>query len=442
MTRLYTPNVGNQALSTELINLLEKACPGGRIYAGWREPGLEQYTYKRLRRTGRDPLATLDQWAERILENVNSSKKWPRERGEDGQRGLHYEISHRRNSPSGLVELGPLRIFSLPKRLTNRSINMYKSILNHRRGYGKEGRIWIEIMKKSDLVVYSPAGDMRPNSLVRDLLNLRIAQKSGAKVAAINHSIEVMDPWLIRLLGEIYRSFEVILVRDQNSVELLEKLQFHLDNIRLAPDTSLLAQKASLGKARAREIIEREHIKPSTVGICALNGKQFDVDAWGKIIHQLRAMGKEVMFISNQMLDDVEFARKLRDLYDVRFLTRQYDYGEYIYILSLLDLIISGRYHTCIFTAIAERPFVPLSLFNEQKMSGIAPLLRYPFHAIGTNYAGWQDRVIDNVNDIYRNYHNIVKQLRESVQSGRKVIKKEIIDLADKHAKNLKTTYS
>jgi polysaccharide pyruvyl transferase WcaK-like protein len=431
ITKLYTPNAGNQAISTELVNLLSRTFPNARINAGWRNSGLEQYTYKKLRDDSSDPIDTLDKWSEHILESYNSSKTHLLETVYDSETTHPYEISHKQYDPAGLIELAPIRVYSLPRRFINKVYKIYKSVLDRSKGYSKQGEKWIEVLKNSNLVIYSPAGeirDTRADYLVKDFLNLRIAQKSGAKVVSLNQSIEFNDPYLVYLIGRLYSSFAAISVRDYESIELLKSANVPANIIKFSPDTSLLAQKASLGQQKTKEILECEHIEPDTVGICVRSEKRINYDDWGKTIQHLRTLGKKVLFVSNQMFDDVEAARKLLDLYDIDFLTRQYDYEEYIALLSLLDFVISERYHTCIFSAIAGKPFIALRWSN-RKMLGLCPLFNYPIQTVDDTHVGWHESVIEDINNIYKDYDGIVKLLHESVEQRKNNVIENILSV-------------
>ncbi len=164
-----------------------------------------------------------------------------------------------------------------------------------------------------------------------------------------------------------------------------------------------------------------EEIKPGTVGISIVPGESFDLAGWGQVIQMLQAMGKQVLFVSNQMCDVQSVTASLQKLYGVQVMNRQYDYNEYIRVLSRLELVISERYHTCVFSAIANRPFIPLRIRQMRKMSGITSLLNYAIPPVDTTSSGWQDSVIAHVHCIYSHYDRVAAFLREAVSRAAKL---------------------
>lgn len=430
MTRLYSPNIGIQALATELIQFLEREYPDARIYAGYREPGLEGYSYKRLQREGQDPIVTLNKWVKHMLRIYHSSRSGNTNARRDRQGTQLYKVSYRRSSPSGFFKLAPYPVYSLPQRCMNKAVRIYKSFLNRFTGYGRVAKPWFDVLYDSDLVIYSPGGeinDWEADSILRDFLQIRIAQELGARVIAINHSVEVNNPSLLEFISQFYSSLDAVLVRDPYSVDILKKSQVPLHIVNFASDTALLTRKETVGEDRAKEIIKQEKIVPDTVGICARYEQNVDYYGWSKVIQQLRSMGKEILYVSNQMIDDKDLSKQFFKRFGVRSLSRQYDYNEFTFILSLFDLTISERYHTCIFSAVAQKPFIPLSIWGERKMSGLSQLFQYAVQEIDDNRIGWHNNLIETIKNVYGNYEDIVGQLRKSVLQQKNHTEREIL---------------
>ncbi len=221
ITKMTTPNAGNQAISTELIRLLERTYPDASIFAGWRQPGLEQYSFAKLQRAGSDPLLTLDKWAGHILQSYGSSKD--HSKIESPQTLQAFKVPQNGGKTTSAVELSSKGL-PLVSRIRNKVSGVLNAPLDYWRGYGRNYGNWLDVLRRSDWVVYSPAGEVnneRADYLVRDFLSLRIAQRLGARVAAVNHSIEINDPPLLKLLVQIYGGFDAIVVRDPVSAQLL-----------------------------------------------------------------------------------------------------------------------------------------------------------------------------------------------------------------------------
>jgi len=420
ITKLKTSNAGNQAVSTELIRLIKRLYPDARIFVGWREPGLEQYTFNRLQHAGHDPLRTLDGWAELIVKKYEYFRK----ASPPGWEGTSpasqaYELPQSQSNTAEVVELAPLSVIPLPLRIYGKGLRTLKMPLDRRRGYGRGYERWLTVLKHSNQVIYSPAGDIgdskRADYLVRDLLGLRIAQRLGAKVIVANHSIEVKHPLILRLLGQLYSSFDNIVVRDPASAQLVMETHVPPEKINLTPDTAYMAQPAPIEEHELKEIAGREQIEPGTVGILAFFREGFDFSGWSKVIHQLRAMGKQVYFISHDLPNDALLAMRFQQLYGVKVITRQYNYAEYIRVLSLLELVISERYHTCVFSAIANTPFIPLRVRQMNKILGVVYFTKYPIPAVDTTNSGWQDTVMEHIRYVYKHYDQISADLQKTI---------------------------
>ena len=430
ITKLITPNAGNQALSTELIRLIKSAYPEARTYAGWQERGLERYSFAMLQHGGSNPLNTLDGWAERIIKKYDASRNGNSIGNEEALPILKtYELYPDQEDFTKIVKLNS-HIPSLPLRLYNKGLRNLSTLLDRRGVYGKKYENWLDVLKYSDWVVYSPAGAILgslADVIVRDLLGLRIAQRLGARIAAVNQSVEINHPLLQRLLSQLYTSFDSIVVRDPASAEFLAKAGVSPVRIKLAPDTAYLSQPANMETHDLDQIIKLENIKPRTVGITLQAIKnRVDFSGWGRIIEILRSQGKEVIFVSHEMATDMPSGKELQKRYNVKILSRQYNYGEYIRLLSLLELVISERYHTCVFSTIAGIPFIPLNTWPQRKMHGIVWALNYPIPPVNTFHDDWVDLTLKNIEYLYQNYDQIAESLREALPRLRKLAEENV----------------
>jgi hypothetical protein len=197
--------------------------------------------------------------------------------------------------------------------------------------------------------------------------------------------------------------------------------------VKLVPDTAYLAQPLPADGQLLAQLRAREGIKPGTVGIVALPRKQStDVSGWGKIIQTLWSRGKEVIFLSHQMLTDEAVGRELQARYGIKVLSKQYEYHEYINILSLLEFIISERYHTCVFSAIAGTPFIPLKVGRLSKMNGVVWFLDYQVPPVDTASSDWADVVQKYIVTLERDRHLIEMNLRETMPRLRVLVEENI----------------
>jgi polysaccharide pyruvyl transferase WcaK-like protein len=318
----------------------------------------------------------------------------------------------------------------LPLRLYNKGRRTLKVLLYRWRVYGRNYETWLNVLTHSDWVIYSPAGallDFVADDVVRDLLGLRIAQKMGVKVAAVNQSIEITHPLLLNLLGRLYSGFEFLVVRDPASSQRLEEIQVPREKINLAPDTAYLADQVPADSRRFNNILKAENLKPGTVGITVQpRAHSAGYSQWGEIIKTLRARGKEVLFVSHEMATDGRAGRELQNRYHVKSLSRQYDYKEYIHILSQLEMVISERYHTCVFSAIAGTPFIPLNVWGQRKVYGIVWALDYPIPAVESTDEDWVKVTQKNIEYICEHREGLITSLCEAMPRLRKLAEENV----------------
>jgi polysaccharide pyruvyl transferase WcaK-like protein len=417
ITKLITPNAGNQAISTELLRLMVGKHPDARIYAYWQESGLEKYTLARLQKEGPNPIVTLDKWVDAILKKYSSNNnKMPANSGTKQIKPV-YQASGTSGDYLKVVKLDT-SVPPVSRRIFNKGLRIARQPIDNITEYRKCYDGWLDVFSQSDWVIYSPAGaviNICADDRVRDILALRIAQRLGAKIAAVNQSVEVTIPLLIRLIGQVYKTFDKIVVRDPESIEHLAKVHVPEENIILAPDTAYLSQP-SVTQDEINSIYEREKLSAGTIGIAVQprhNG--YDYSDWGKVINLLRDKGKNVIFISHEYYTDLPAGRALNERFSLPVLSRQYNYDEYISMLSNLELVISERYHTCVFSALAGVPFIPINVWQQNKMHGIVRSLEYPVPPLDNSSPGWTDTLCEHVEYIFRNYEAVTAKLNTTI---------------------------
>ena len=427
ITKLVTPNAGNQAISTETLRLLVEKHPDALIYAYWQESGLEKYTLARLQKGGPDPVVTLDKWVDDILKKSTSGNRGKPAEGKSIR--PVYQPSEKNQDYLEAVKLNT-SIPPMSRRIYNKAVQIARRPLDSMTVYRNYYRGWLDVFKQSDWVLYSPAGaviNICADDRVRDLLALRIAQRLGARIAAINQSVEVTIPLLIKLIGQVYRTFDRIIVRDPESIQHLVNALVPEDKIILVPDAAYLSRPSS-GKNEKNRISERENISAGTVGIAVQprhNGIGYS--DWGKVIDMLRDKGKNVLFISHEYYTDLPAGRALNARYGLPMLSRQYNYDEYIAMLSKLEIVISERYHTCVFSALAGVPFIPINVWKQHKMHGIVRSLEYPVPPLDNSSPDWIDTLREKVEYIILNHNAIKEKLDTTIPKLRKQAEENII---------------
>jgi polysaccharide pyruvyl transferase WcaK-like protein len=82
-------------------------------------------------------------------------------------------------------------------------------------------------------------------------------------------------------------------------------------------------------------------------------------------------------------------------------------------ILTRASLILSGRFHCCIFAALAKTPFVPFRS-NTDKIEGLVELLNYPVPVTVFEESNNED-VLDFVEGTWQKHSELSENLRHTV---------------------------
>jgi polysaccharide pyruvyl transferase WcaK-like protein len=405
---MTTTNIGNQALSTELIRLMGKICAGCDLTFLDRHSALARYSLSTLRHAGSDPFIVFEGWAEKIAKEYQCQphplpRAWGRK---------------------ATVKLLRPRSYSL-KLLPIKHFLQVRAKLAYLGAYGKSYEKRLSMLENADLVLYNAAGEINLRSAdvaLRQLLELRVAQKLGSRVLVVNHSVEVQDPIFLSIVKGVYTKMDSVLVRDPFSKQALVEMGVPEEKINVIADMAFLATPAD---STANRAIKHEAIEPGTVAI-ALNSHNAakHYAEWGRIIRELQGRGKQVLFVSNALWEDRRIGEELRHRYGVQVMSQQYEYQEYMELLSRVELVISSRLHTCILAMLGDTPVVPVEPFLF-KVRGIFQLIDYPVGVIDTSAPSWVADSIGWIDYLYENYDAVRKKMRQEVWRARKSIEED-----------------
>lgn len=406
ITRLITTNVGNEAISSEFLSLVEESYPGEQLVFLGRPRGLDRYTMSALEREG-DLVRAFDALASNLEQATRRTLN-----GNQNQGAMNgWTPAVKLVLPSG----GHNKARQLKKTLFQPLARRYRKIFRRPESYGSRA----QIICRAKTVIYSGAGEVRDgDTMMRQLLELRTAQLAGAAVHVANQGILVEDPQLGRLLGHVYSHANSIAVRGPLSKERLMAFGVNGDDIRVLPDTGFLGAPADA--RRVAEIQSAEKIRPGTVALAVGWAIAEPIDAWEPVVRCLRDKGKDIILVTSQLSNDGGALRVLSRRYDLRMMSRQYGYRDYIGLLAGCDFIISSRMHTNVFGLMVGVPVIPLEadLFKIHDMS--AMLGDYPVSVVDPKAPDWQQQLIlsvkavDRDNNVLRTY---LRQKRDEIRA-------------------------
>src|SRR5690606_25055846 len=115
---------------------------------------------------------------------------------------------------SGLAKLEPFKARLRP----------VKRVMSALRAYNKPYQMRAAMLQEADWLIYSGAGEVGDNDVfLRQLLELRIAQKMGIRTAAVNQSVVIHTPLFQQLTAHVYGKMNVVVVRGEITASNLKR---------------------------------------------------------------------------------------------------------------------------------------------------------------------------------------------------------------------------
>jgi polysaccharide pyruvyl transferase WcaK-like protein len=372
VTRVRTLNKGNQALSAAWVGLLREAFPGAPIRLIERRPRhLLQYTLAQLA-SARDPIAAFDQLTSRLARLAPGADHAP---APDPDAAIILDET----IPT------PIRFAELRQRL------------NLRGWFARTGRYRGEYIarlaafQRAQFVVLNPAGEFFPRSpepAFYYLVEADVAHKLGRPVAVVNHTMDLDDPTLRRVIPAVYRRLALIGFRDSKSADAFRAMGGDLGNVVVSPDLALTTKVGPVGPVR-----------PSTVAI-AINVPEGSargyLDQWLGVVRGLQARGLEVVLVSNEVPADLPYYEQLRRQLGVQIEGGALDYDRYAALLGSYDVVVSSRMHTAILGLVGGAPVVAVEGASF-KITGLFQELGLAGPVIRPSSPGWVEAVIAQV---------------------------------------------
>jgi hypothetical protein len=376
ITRMTTQNAGNEALSVRLIELLRGTPTVGEVR------GLDRYPryFEALSLgsvAGPDPVRAFDALADRLVRRARSLPGGPLADLASPQ-AVRLDLSAR----------------ELPGRL--RDLKRWLGVRRHLASWGVIGRGDLEMclltLDWADLTLWNPAGEFHPtgdpNQPFRLLLLIRIAQLLGRRTAIVNHSLEIEDPLLRTIVGHVYRQAEAIVVRDGPSMAIAREMGVSPERLSEAPDLVFLTPETTTGAVASHA---------GAIGF-AVNGLQAlaGYDEWSTLLDRLEAAGRPMVFVSNAMNHDLEFAARLAEGRPMTLVRRQPSHSELVDLYRGMGVLISSRLHASILALSAGTPVVSIEP-QVFKLAAIFEQMAYPLPSETVHEAGWGLRVAGKV---------------------------------------------
>jgi len=400
ITKLKTTNIGNEALSHEIIRLFKDTAEDAMINVNGRPFGLDGYLPSRLLKVA-DPIQEFEKWADKI---VNQIKKEPEIsfKADDGKVQL-LKSSGSHKVDKWKSKLRPIKRF-------------YNSLLVYSNEYKQRAMM----LKQADWLIYSGAGEVTDgyhgnfndaHVLLRQLIEIRVAQKLGLQTAAVNQSIFVNQPLAQQILAHVYRNMKKIVIRGVSSRDVLIKIGVPAALIEMAPDSAINTSFPNAGK-----VIKNKN----RVGLNFSNHVKINEAQMQQIIQYLQSLGKEVVYCTNEPVGDAAIIETLTKKFHVPLLDGHSDYKSYAEKLSECDFVISARVHTNMLSMISHTTVIPIE-GNDFRLEELLKGFEYPLMPIKSQEDGWVEKLIERIEKVRANAYDFETFFNTRFQEHKKL---------------------
>lgn len=370
ITRARTNNKGNQALSAAWVSLLQDTFAGSQVQVFERRPAhLLRYTLETFERA-RNPVRAFESVANRLAK-------------------LAPAVAVAAAPTPPVISLDesispPPRFAALRQRINARKWMARAGV--YRETYERR----LAACRAAALVVVNPAGEFFPRDpapALYHLLDAYVAHLLGTPTAIVNHTMDVSDPTLRKLIPALYRQLALVGFRDAPSVDAFVAMGGKLDNVVVAPDLAL-ATSPPTPRSRRPDVIALAIHTPDAASIARL-------DEWVGLIEMLRGRGFTVVLVSNEFPSDLPFFRRVQARIPIAIEGAGLDYDAYSALLGEFDFIVTSRMHTGILAMVAGTPVVPIE-GPSFKITGLFKELQLPVDVVQPTAPGWRERVVAN----------------------------------------------
>lgn len=373
VTRIKTVNKGNQALSAAWLAMLERSFPDARVRLLERRPRhLIQHTLREVA-AHPDPVAHFDAIA-RALAALAPGPGLVGPAQAPGPILLDEAVTP------------PARFLELRQRL-----NLRGQLARFGR-YAADYRRRLSAFQRARLVVINPAGEFfprEPQAAFYHLLDAHVAQKLGCPTAIVNHTMDITDPTLRRIIPMVYRTLALVGFRDEKSVGAFTAMGGDLANVLVTPDLALTEHVRPTGSHRDRTVALAINVPEAAA--------HRYLDAWFEVITGLRAAGLEVVLVSNELPVDLYFYERVMARFPgLRIEGARLDHDKYAELLGTFDVVVTSRMHTGILAMAAGTPVVPVE-GSSFKITGLFQELGFSAPVIRPLTDRWTAQVVERV---------------------------------------------
>lgn len=212
-------------------------------------------------------------------------------------------------------------------------------------------------------------------SCLSRLLQIYAAKKIyNKKVFAVNQTIDYKNGNFGRFIKKCYEGLDYISVREVNSFDKAHSLG--LEHVKQAADAAFLLSRGN--DQKGLKFLHRKGVRPGLVCIFLSETiSRCDTSKTIDLIKKIREILNKDILICATTKVDISHVKEIRKSINIPTIGLEVSPEDLISILTYADVVLSGRFHCCIFSFLASVPLLPFRS-NTYKVEGLVKLMNYP----------------------------------------------------------------
>lgn len=271
----------------------------------------------------------------------------------------------------------------------------------------------LALFKKADKIILGGGGLFNDTKILAPWIWYRHAKFTvlqEKKLLCLGQSVGPLRFWISQKFAKFtFENAEKISVRDQNSAKILQKIGISKNKITVASDLALLFANPELKKTKAK----------IAVNICQIKGFENQIKILAEILPRI---SQEIVLIA-QTPQDLVFLKDLRTKINLPLEKIEIKIPkspeEAIVEYSQCDLTIGMRFHSVVFSLVANTPVVALAY--SQKVLNFSKGAR--FEAISSKQKITSKKLLTILKNAKFNQQLIQKMQKETYQQNLNLLK-------------------
>jgi hypothetical protein len=384
LTNMRTLNLGNQLLSTELVELFDRLYPVVRPFHRLSEVFAANL-----------PSDDLDRWRETVGREAERARTAPRP--PVGPASHTVTVGRRGGSVTGRR--------GSPRHRAAQWVRWHTPVRRYfEASEGRAARSQLASVAACDEVVWNPAGELLAIGFPRSrFFEVALAHAAGRPFAVVNFSYEPTPP--ARALGaEVLPHAARVFARDEASAGRLVDDGVPAERVSVVADAGLLYEPPTAA------------VGGRGIGLAIHGGLDAgSTTAWKEAISGLAGDATDVEFVSNEHQTDVRVAETLRGA-SARFRIGPEisDFRDFAAHLATFDVVVTGRFHTAVLCSVLGVPWVGLEPNTRRIRDGLVGVVPDD-QRLGMDDEGWPARLVAAVHEAVPPSQREVERLRGTI---------------------------